>query len=434
MPVRSRLLIWNTLLSRNRIYRRLWLAQTGSSLGDWFNQVALATTILAMTHSPTAIALVLLCRDLPQAGVSLVVGPLIDRSSKRTIMVASDAVRAGLCGLFIWGGSRHELWPFYLGAVGMGCAASLFDPARSAVIPVVVEVDDLTAASAWTVGTSGVLAMGGAILGGMVSAWASPTWAFLINALSYAWSASWIWSTRWNERPTKQPRSQGAQSYGREWAAGLRAVRRNQLLLALVATSAAFALMAGPYFVVIPVLGDLTYHMGGLGIGFLYLADGLAFLLSATLVGHLVGGSERMIRMWYGLGFLIESVFFVLLSYSAHLWIGMLALFVSQLGSGVVMTLASVIVQRSVPPGMQGRVFALSTSIDTSAKQLSLLVSGPAISLLGIPRTGLITGGLGCAAGVFWWLASGTTRSGVPAEEAVSEIRAEGSTETIKES
>jgi hypothetical protein len=68
------------LLRRNRNYRNLWLAQVGSQFGDWFNQVALDQITLELTHSASAMDLVLLCRSLPAVILGPLVGPFVDRS------------------------------------------------------------------------------------------------------------------------------------------------------------------------------------------------------------------------------------------------------------------------------------------------------------------------------------------------------------------
>jgi MFS family permease len=394
------------LVYRNKTFRRLWLAQTGSSLGDWFNQVALTTVILNLTHSPTAISLVLLCLDLPQALFSFLAGPFLDRYSKRALLYVSDMIRALASGFFIWGTLYHQLWAFYVGALCMGTMSSVFVPTRNAVIPLVVAQEDLTEASSWTIATSGVLAIVGAALGGIVTSLLNPALAFLINSLSFLWSACLIWMTRWEEKRHDMPHATITLSYLRELHDGLRAVVRDRIVLAFFGTSVAFALMSGPYFVIIPVLGDLTYRLGGLGIGLLYVADGCAFILSAALVDRVVGKRAQSVPRWYGAGYLIAAIFFVLLAFSSNIWVGMIALFLSQLGSGILMTLGGPLLQMATHPGTRGRVFAFSNSLETVTKQLSLFISGPALSLLGTPLLGIITGGIGCVAGIGWWLAT----------------------------
>lgn len=392
------------LVYRNKIFRRLWLAQTGSSLGDWFNQVALATTTLSLTHSPTAMGLVLLCRDLPQVGLSFLSGPLLDRYSKRVMMIASDVARFVVALLFIWAALEQQMWAFYGSAILMGAASAFFGPARNATLPAVVAEVDLTEANTWTIATAGVLSIVGAAFGGLISTWLHPAIAFAVNAFSYLWSAGWLWITHWKE--DYAVRSNGVKdSYWKQLREGFRVVLDHRRLMVLIGTSLAFALSAGPYFVMIPVLGDLTYNLGGIGIGLLYVADGFSFILSAFLINRVVGKSSSAASKWYGWGFVIQAVFFAAFAFSTNVWTGMVFLFLSQLGSGILMILSTSLMQMTVSPDMRGRVFALDETLYTGTRQFSLLLAGPAIAFLGSPFVGIIVGGICLVAGLGWRIA-----------------------------
>ncbi|GAA0492502.1 MFS transporter [Salinibacillus aidingensis] len=401
----------SNLIFRNQTFFRLWMAQSGSSLGDWFNHVALAATTLRLTQSPTAMGLVLICRDLPQVTLSFLAGPFVDRFSKRMIMYISDFIRAVVAVMFIWAALEQQMWAFYLGSVLMGVASSVFGPARNAAIPAVVAEKDITAANSLTVATSGVLSVVGAAFGGLVSA-VQPALAFAVNALSYIWSAGWVLATKWKEGIKKN--NQGSSpSYFRELSEGFGILKENRLIMALICTSVAFAIMSGPYFVMIPVLGDLTYNLGGIGIGLLYVADGLAFILSAMFVGRVVGSQVKSAHRWYGWGFFIQAVFFVAFAFSTNVWTGMIFIFLSQLGAGILLTLGTTILQMTVSSEVLGRIFAIDHTVDSGIKQLSLLISGPAISLLGSPVVGIIVGLIGSLAGVAWWYVSYRERRNV---------------------
>ncbi|SET52274.1 Predicted arabinose efflux permease, MFS family [Salinibacillus kushneri] len=400
------------LIFRNKIFFRLWMAQSGSSLGDWFNHVALAATTLSLTQSPTAMGLVLLCRDLPQVTLSFLAGPLLDRFSKRLMMYISDLVRALVAIVFIWAALEQQMWAFYTGSVLMGIASSVFGPARNATIPGVVAEKDITEANSWTVATSGVLSVVGAAFGGLVSTVVQPAIAFAVNAFSYIWSAAWILITKWKEVTREQDKEESS-SYFAELREGFTLLKENRIIMALICTSVAFAIMSGPYFVMIPVLGDLIYNLGGIGIGLLYVADGLAFILSASLVGRVVGNNVTSAHRWYGWGFVIQAAFFVAFAFSTNVWAGMIFIFLSQLGAGILLTLGMTILQMTVSPEVRGRIFAIDHTVDTGVKQLSLLISGPAISLLGSPIVGMIVGVIGGFAGISWWYVSNRERKNV---------------------
>src|SRR5574337_574462 len=82
------------LLRRNRDFRRFWLGQVVSQLGDWLDYVALVTLLLSLTGSGTVVAMMLVARFLPTFVVSPVAGVAVDRLNRKYVMVAADLARA----------------------------------------------------------------------------------------------------------------------------------------------------------------------------------------------------------------------------------------------------------------------------------------------------------------------------------------------------
>src|SRR5947207_10354595 len=86
-----------SLLSRNRDFRLLFLAQVVSFAGDWFLFVALAALVYDLTHSPGLVAAVYASLTVPFALFMFVGGPLADRLNRQVLMIAADLTRAVLC-------------------------------------------------------------------------------------------------------------------------------------------------------------------------------------------------------------------------------------------------------------------------------------------------------------------------------------------------
>ena len=84
------------LLGREPNYRRLFLATLGSGAGTWLALVALEVDIWEHTHSSGWIAALLIADMLPTFAIGILVGPLIDRLSRRRLMVSADLVRFGV--------------------------------------------------------------------------------------------------------------------------------------------------------------------------------------------------------------------------------------------------------------------------------------------------------------------------------------------------
>lgn len=191
----------SSLLRNNRSFRSLWLAQTGSTIGDWFNQVALAQTTLVLTHSATGVGLVLLCRSFPGFLLGPFISPLVDHLNKKKIMITTDVLRAFFALSFVAAIIMEQSLFLYVGAFLLGLSGVMFNPASQAYLPFIVKQDELADANAINSTTSGFVSVLSTIAGGVISALISPVLCFLINSCSYLWSA---WRHRRSHLPLNE--------------------------------------------------------------------------------------------------------------------------------------------------------------------------------------------------------------------------------------
>jgi len=122
------------LLLANRNFRNLWLAQTGSNIGDWFHQVALAQTTLAITHSAEAMGLVLLCRSFTGFVPGPLVSPLVDHFGKKKAMIVTDFCGRCLFRFFILAIVLRNSACLFVGAFLLGLSGVMFNPAAQACL------------------------------------------------------------------------------------------------------------------------------------------------------------------------------------------------------------------------------------------------------------------------------------------------------------
>src|SRR3982074_3653435 len=84
------------VLRTNRNFRLLFIGQTISQLGDWFNAVAVFALLLDLTGSATAVAWMMIVQFLPVAVVGPLAGVVVDRVDRRTLMIVTDLLRGCL--------------------------------------------------------------------------------------------------------------------------------------------------------------------------------------------------------------------------------------------------------------------------------------------------------------------------------------------------
>lgn len=391
-----------SFLQRHPSYHALWLAKTGSDLGDWFNQVALAAATLSLTGSASTMGLVLLCRALPNVLLGPLASPLVDRLAKRPILYISDLVRAAFALSFAVAWLTHWVWLLYAGALLIGISGVLFAPARQAVLPLLVPREDLAEANAFESATSGVIGIFGALLGGVLSATVSPVICFTINALSYLWSAACLARAKWTEPQTAATDAIIRPSYGTMLREGFQEAGRNKRARAIILVGISWGLAGGGYYVMLPLLGSHVYHLGGLGIGLLYAIDGLGVLIGSQLVKRYIGRQHTRAMTWYGIAYLTQALFLALLAQSTWLLVGGLMLLFMRISGGIIIPLDSYLLQTSTEPAKLGRIAALHISTYGGVMQISYALVGFAFDRWGLPLVGLCIGCVSLACGLYW--------------------------------
>lgn len=185
-------------------YRRLFIGQLVSGLGDWLATFAFMALIFALTGKATAVAFILVLRLIPPIFTAPVGGVLADRMPRRTIMVAADIVRAVLIAFVPF----SSLGLLYALAFLHECASLFFIPARDALIPQLVPEDSLELGNGLIIAsTTGVLPLAGVVFSVLEGAGGyypvflpfagqvnnhPETLAFFIDALTFMFSAFMI--------------------------------------------------------------------------------------------------------------------------------------------------------------------------------------------------------------------------------------------------
>src|SRR5689334_4141558 len=124
------------LLHRVRGLRLLFFAAFGSGLGSWMAFVALNLDVWGRTHSGSWIAALLIADFLPAIAIGLTVGPLVDRFSRRRVMVSADLIRFAVFCTLPFTTSAGQI--VALAAVA-GLATGFFRPAVYAGLPNLVD-------------------------------------------------------------------------------------------------------------------------------------------------------------------------------------------------------------------------------------------------------------------------------------------------------
>ena len=181
------------LLRQNPNYRYTWMAQVVSEIGDYFNNIAVFALVMEKSGSGLVVTGVMLSRAIPAVLAGPVAGVLLDRLDRRQIMIASDLARALIALAFVLTIHQPRPWLLYLLSAGLMFASPFFTAGRAAILPTIATPDELHAANSLTQTTQWATLTAGTLLAGYSAAWLGYHWAFVLNSLSFVFSAWAIW-------------------------------------------------------------------------------------------------------------------------------------------------------------------------------------------------------------------------------------------------
>lgn len=183
---------------RSRPYALAWIGQTISSLGDGIFTIALAWQVLLMTHSELAMGIVLIAAMIPRLVFVLLGGVAADRLPRRLIILWSDGGRGVVVVLICIMGFSGVLqfWHLVIEAFIFGVVDGFFNPAVNAIVPDLVEKEDLASANSVIAFGNTLAQLFGPMLGAVLIAIISPMGAFVANALSFFISVAFLLAVR----------------------------------------------------------------------------------------------------------------------------------------------------------------------------------------------------------------------------------------------
>ena len=373
------------LLQSNRDFRNLWLATLVSYAGDWFNLLASAALIGSLTKSGTAVSMLFLARFLPLFFFTPLAGILADRFDRKRILVLSDVLRAVTVASLVFVQLTGQVWLLYLLTVVQFSLSALFAPTHSAVLPNLVEEKDLVTANALDGFTWSTMLAIGALLGGIIASLLGTTAAFLLDALTFLWSA---WFISRIVGPTRKEERTGAPTGLLDFVDGLRYLRGEPFILAIALVKAGGALTWGAIDVLqLPLAADYfpIGEQGTITLSIFYAVTGVGSGLGPLLVRRWLGDSRRASLQALTVGFVLLVIGAFGLSQANTLLAAAGAILVRTLGGGTIWVFSAALLQTLVADRYRGRVFSFEFAAFTLTQSIAILWAGMAQDTLGLP-------------------------------------------------
>jgi MFS family permease len=418
--------IYVSLLRNNRNFRLIYIGQTISQLGDWFNAVAVYALLLELTGSATAVAWMMIVQFLPMAIVGPLAGVVVDRVNRRRLMIGADVLRGVLILGLLAVRRADEVWIAYVVMALTVSASAFFEPARTATIPNITSEEELLPANALASATWSAMLAAGASIGGLVTALAGRDIAFGVNAASFFLSAYFIGLTRYDATPpvTERPTNLLAVTGITDLVEGFAYIRRESHVAALLCVKAGWGL-AGGVLLLLTIFGQRVFPIAGgaaAGIGVLYGARGIGAGLGPIALRWILGQQPATLRRAIAPAFFTVGIFYVALAAAPSLWIAALCVVCAHFGGSILWVFSTVLLQLEVPDRFRGRVFAAELALVTLTTSLSSYWTAYELDRVGrSARTlSLALGLMFCVPGALWLIVLARWKEKLPAAAARS--------------
>jgi MFS family permease len=397
------------LLRDDRRFRRFWLGQSVSLVGDQITLLALPLTAVLVLHAGAAQMGYLLAAGLaPNLLFALHAGALVDRRGRRRqTMIAADLGRALLTATiplaYALGGLR--LWQLYAVAFLTGTLSVLFTVSYSGLFTALVRRERYVEANSLVHGSRALSYVAGPGLSGLLVQLLTAPYALLADAFSFVGSALFLRSLEVDEPPPERA-ERG------HLVEGMRFIRRTPILLASLFATAWINLFNFVFSALFVLYATTKLHVGAGTLGLVLGAGAVGAVAGSLVTGRLAA------RMGIGPAFTLGCFLFPAPILLVPLAAGpkpvvLACLFLAELGSGLGVMILDISVgslfQAVVPDRLRARFSGAYMVVNYGVRPVGSLLGGALGSAIGLRPT-LWIASAGAVAGVLFLLPSPVVR------------------------
>lgn len=375
-------------------FLKLFLGQTISRLGDSIDSLALVWMVYKLTNSPIQMATLMFVNALPSLLFGFFAGVFVDRWDRKRLLVWSDLFRGLVVAVlaYLYLAKILVPWHLFVGTFLISTSEVFSGPARTAVMPALVEKQHLmTANSLFSTVTSicEILGIGlaSAILGTLGIAV-----AIFIDALSFWFCALMTVWTRIPKLPTNKTKLDFKQ-YRIELKEGFQYIRGTKIVFICTLLAAFTNFSLAPVGVIFPIFSDTVLHAGPGGFALMSASLSIGTLVGAVIVGQFgdrLPKKSRMIQLGIGgMGLGFFSLSFATSPWVAGFFCGLVgfALPIASISFGTIM-------QQVTPADKLGRVSAFGRTLAMAGIPLGIMIAGALAETIRVDHFYQIIGGL----------------------------------------
>jgi MFS family permease len=388
----SEISLWHSLRAYPA-FRTLFGSTLATNSGFWMWIIATGWLALLLTDSPFFVGLVGFAGGIPTLIFGVFVGALIDRFSRRGVLMVAQAIVAvigvALAALLFL--DVLQPWHLLIGAFINGTCMSVIFPTRNALVANLVPSHHLANAVALNAAGQNATRVVGPAMAGPVIVLLGIDGAFAVCAALQV--VAYFVSGR---LPTHAAADGGdGSSMLQSVAVGLRTVWRSEYLLGMIILAGVPTMFLMPYINLMPVFARDVLGLGATGLGILMAANGFGAVLGSLYVA----GSRRLtgnphVLLGSGLGFSLVLIAFALTPVTA---VGAMLILAAGFISAVFLAINNTLIQLHVADAVRGRVLGVYV-LTWGLLPVGTLPAGAIADALGAPAALVIMSLVGIAA------------------------------------
>jgi predicted MFS family arabinose efflux permease len=380
-----------------RNFRLLWFGACTSSIGTWMQEIAQNWLVFEITKSPLLLGVDAFLGDIPILLFSLVGGVVADRMDRRHLLIGSQLVQMlsalTLAALIATGHIR--VWHLLVSSFVVGTAQAFGGPAYSALVPSLVEKEDLPNAIALNSIQFNLARVIGPVLGGLALKYVGSAWCFGLNALSFVAVISSILRLNIDFKPART-----GESIMTSMKQGFRFIRTQGAMETLIVIAFCMTALAIPMITFLPVFAKNVFRKDEMTYTLFLVASGLGSItgaLSVAALGNIPNKGRIALSMLVALGAGISGF-----AMSKSVVLSCILLFFSGAVLMCAFAMISSLVQLITANEMRGRVMSVYNVAFRGGMPLGSLLTGYLVPHWTAPTVLSVNGVLLVALGLYF--------------------------------
>jgi predicted MFS family arabinose efflux permease len=382
-----------------RDFRVLWFGACTSSIGTWMQEIAQNWLVLEITKSPFLLGLDAFLGDIPIFLFSLFGGVIADRMDRRHLLIGSQLVQmlSAITLAVLIATGKIQVWHILVSSFVVGTAQSFGGPAYSALVPSLVEKEDLPNAIALNSIQFNVARVIGPVLGGLALKYVGSAWCFGLNALSFVAVIASLLSLNINFKPART-----GESIMTSMKQGFRFIRTQGAMETLIVIAFLMTALAIPMITFLPVFAKDVFRKDEITYTAFLVASGLGSItgaLSVAAMGNIANKGRIALTMLVALGAGISGF-----ALSTNIPLSCIVLFLSGAVLMCAFAMISSLVQLITTNDMRGRVMSVYNVAFRGGMPFGSILTGYLVPILTAPTVLTINGLVLLSVGMYFLL------------------------------